>query len=90
MIIEGLLNVIKSLLTLLLSPIDIPSLPNDVPIIIQTALGYITDGLGLAAYLTHWSYIRTLVIASLAIEGAMLLYKFILWILKKIPMAAVE
>lgn len=90
MIIEALLDLIKSLLTLLLSPIDIPALPNEVPTIINTAIGYISDGLGLAAYLMHWSYIRSLIIASLAIEGAMLLYKFILWILKKIPMAAVE
>lgn len=90
MIIEGLLTLIKNLLTLLFTPIDIPDLPASFQTIINQAIVYITDGLGLVASLTHWDFIKSLVVASLVIWGVMLLYKFIMWILKKIPMASVS
>lgn len=90
MIIEGLLSLIRSLLTALLSPIDIPDLPSNVQTLISRAVGYCVDGLGIFAAFTHFDFIMSLVAIVLIIEAAMLLYKFIRWILKKIPMANIE
>lgn len=90
MIIEGLLSVIKKLLTLLLSPIDIPSLPSDVQQVITTAMNYIIDGLGIFSAFTHYQFIMSLVAIVLVIEVAFLLYKFVMWLLRKIPAAAIE
>lgn len=90
MIIEGLLSVVQKLLTLLLSPINIPSLPSNVQSVITQAMDYILDGLGIFAAFTHYQFIMALVAIVLVIEAAFLLYKFVLWILKKIPAAAIE
>lgn len=90
MIISGLLNLIKLLLTALLSPIHIPDLPQNVNTLLNQAVGYMVDGLGIFAAFTHFSYIMALLAIVLIIEGAMLLYKFIRWVLKKIPMANIE
>lgn len=90
MIISGLLNLVKLLLTALLSPIHIPALPANVNTILNTGVGYMVDGLGIFAAFTHYQYIMGLFAAVLVIEAAMLLYKFIRWLLKKIPMANIE
>lgn len=90
MIIEGLLSVVQKLLTLLLSPIDIPSLPSNVQSIITQAMGYIIDGLGIFAAFMHYQFVMALIAIVLVIEAAFLIYKFVLWILRKIPAAAIE
>ena len=90
MIIEGLLSVIKKLLTLLLSPIDIPSLPTGVQEVISKGMNYIIDGLGIFSAFTHYQFIMALVAVVLVIEAAFLVYKFVLWLLRKIPAASIE
>ena len=90
MIINGLLTVILRLLQLLLTPIDIPDLPPEVASIFSTALGYLQSGLGIFAAFCHFNYIMTLFSAVVVIEAAMLVYKFIRWVLQKIPMASIE
>lgn len=90
MIIEGLLTIVKNLLELLLTPIDIPELPESVSTIIQQACTYFADGLGIFAAFTHFSYIMTLFAIVLVIDAAMLIYKFVRWVLQKIPMASIE
>lgn len=90
MILEGLLSVVQKLLTLLLTPINIPPLPENVQTVITQAMGYILDGLGIFAAFTHYQFIMSLVAIVLVIEAAFLLYKFVLWVLKKIPAAAIE
>lgn len=90
MIVEGLLDLLYGLLDLLLRPIDIPDLPQGVEDVMQTAGSYITQGLGVVAAFTHLSYLTGLFAVVIVIEVAMLLYKFVRWVLQKIPMAAVE
>ena len=90
MIVEGLLTVIQNLLELLLGPIDIPDLPESLGSVIDTAIDYMLDGLSIFAAFTHYQFIMALLAATITIEAAMLLYKFILWILKKIPASSIE
>lgn len=90
MIIEGLLNLLSSLLGLLLTPIDIPSLPPEVATTLSAMYGYLADGLGIFAAFTHFSFLITLFGIVIVIDVAMLLYKFIRWVLQKIPMAGIE
>ena len=90
MIIEGLLNIISWLLGLLLTPIDIPDLPENVHTAIQWAIDKFVDGLGIFAAFTHFSFIMALFQIIIVIDAAFLLYKFVLWILKKIPVAGIE
>ena len=85
MIIEGLLSVIKNLLILLLSPIDIPPLPSGVHEVISKGMNYIIDGLGIFAAFTHYQFIMSLVAIVIVIDAAFLIYKFVLWLLRKVP-----
>lgn len=90
MIIEALLTLIKKLLELLLSPIQIPDLPDSVQSVITQAMAYLLDGLGIFAAFTHYQFLMALLALVIIIEVAMLVYKFVLWILKKIPAAGIE
>lgn len=90
MIVSGLLTLIKGFLSLLLNPISIPMLPDGVETTIDQGLDYISDGLGIFAAFTHYSYLLSLFMIVLVIEAAMLVYKFVRWLLQKIPMLGIK
>lgn len=90
MILEALMSLLVDFLDLLLTPIHISSLPPGVDDIMETGLGYIQAGLGIIASFCHLSYILTLFGIVIIIDVAMVVYKFVRWILQKIPMASVE
>lgn len=87
MIVETLLNLVKWLLNLLLTPIHIPSLPDGVSSVLASGTEYMLDGLAIFAAFTHYRFIMTLFSGVLVIQAAMLLYKFIRWILQKLPVS---
>lgn len=90
MIIEGLMSLLYWLLDLVLTPIDIPDLPENVHAAIVWAVDKFIDGLAIFAAFTHFSFIMVLFQIVVIIEAAFLIYKFVLWILRKIPMAGIE
>lgn len=90
MIIEGLLGLVSSLLSLLLYPIHIPPLPDSVASILSQASVYLGDGLGIFAAFTHFSFLMSLFAIVVVIDAAMMVYKFVRWVLQKIPMASIE
>lgn len=90
MIIEGLLNLISWLLGVLLTPIDIPDLPQGVAIAITRLSGYLGDGLGILAAFTHYQFLLSLLAIVIVIDVAVLLWKFIRWVLQKIPMGGIN
>lgn len=90
MIIEGLLSILSWLLGLLLSPIHIPELPAGVHTAIAWAMEHLLAGLGIFAAFTHFSFLMSLFAIVVIIDAAMLIYKFVMWILKKIPVAGIE
>lgn len=87
MIVEALLNLVKGLLILLLTPIQIPPLPEGVVTTLEAGTTYMIDGLSIFAAFTHYQYIFGLLAVVLIIQAAMLLYKFVMWIIKKIPLS---
>ena len=86
----GLLNLLTLLLNVLLLPIDIPSLPAGVATAITWATTKLLQGLSIFAAFTHFSFIITLLEIVLVVDAAMLIYKFVRWLLQKIPMASIE
>lgn len=87
MIVAALLNLVSGLLGLLLSPLHIPALPEGVSSAMSSGMSYVRDGLTLVAAYTHWDFLCALFVAAIAIEAAMLVYKFVMWIIKKIPVS---
>lgn len=90
MIIEALMNVVYTLVSLLTLPINIPSMPEDVRTFISEALEYIRMGLGLLLNWTDLGYLLILFGLVLAVDVGILVYKAVMWFLRKIPMLGIE
>ena len=88
MIIEGLLQAILTIFSALMSVINIPALPESVREIMGTFTGYIATGISLVANYVDISYLLTLFGIVVAVDGAILLYKLIMWIIRKIPVSS--
>lgn len=89
MIIEMLLNLIKNLLNTLLV-FSIPQLPAEVQTYIDMMFNYLVSGASILANYTPLPYLLTLFGIIVAIDIGINVYKFVMWILKKIPMIGVS
>lgn len=89
MIIELLLSFILRILNILLV-FEIPMLPQEVYGYFDTFFTYLESGASVLANYVPLSYLLTLFGIIVAIDGGILLYKFVMWILKKIPMLGIE
>lgn len=86
MIIEALMQVVYKLFEILTLPIQIPSLPPEISNIMDTVLEYLQMGLGLLANYCDLGYLLTLFGLVMAVDVGVLLYKMVMWIIRKIPM----
>lgn len=89
MIIEGLLTIIKNLLNTLLV-FDIPNLSPEVHGYIDTMFSYLVAGAGILANYTPLAYLVTLFFIVIAVDVAVSLYHFVMWILRKIPFTGIS
>lgn len=89
MIITGLLNVIYFILDKLLV-FSIPKLPEQATGYINTLFDYMASATGIVANYTPLNYLLILFGLILAVDAAILIYKFIMWILRKIPVLGIE
>lgn len=90
MIIKALLDLIYMVFSVLTLPIDIPNLPSAVGGYVSSALEYIGTGIGILSNYTHLSYLLTLFGVVVAIDVGLNLYKFVMFVVKKIPMLGVQ
>lgn len=86
MIIELLLSALYNLFSLLTTPINIPTLPTSIQNVLDMALGYISAGVGILANYTHIEYLLTLFGIIILIDVGLAVYKFVMWVIRKIPM----
>ena len=90
MIIEALLGLMSGLLDMLTAPFDIPLLPPEVYAILQTVLDYLAVGFAILANYTHLDYLFILFGIVLAFDVGIFGYKFVMWILRKIPILGID
>lgn len=90
MIIEALLNVVYAIFSLLTTPIDIPDLPAEVSQVVTSAIEYVGTGIAVLSNYVHLPYLLTLFGVVVAIEAGVLIYKLVMFFLKKIPMLGIE
>lgn len=90
MIIELLLTAFFNIISLLFAPINIPSIPDDVFSYIETFISYIATGKAILATFAPIDYFLILFGIVIVIEAAILIYHFVMWILKKIPMVNIK
>lgn len=90
MLIEILLNVILAFLRLLLLPIQIESLPSDVRTVFATLVAYLIDGSRVVCAYIHVPYITALLTFVIAMSALMNGWRFIKWVIRKIPFINIE
>ena len=90
MIVELLLSFAFVLLSLLTAPINLPDLPQGVLQTITTYLQYLTDGLVILDCYVDLQYLLVLFGLIVLVDVALLLYKAIMWFVKKLPMLNIK
>ena len=89
MILEKFLDLIYGMVSNMMV-FQIPDLPSAAYDYIESAFDYIVAGAGLLANYTPLDYLMTLFGVLLAVDGGILIYHLVMWILKKIPVIGVE
>ena len=89
MIIEALLNLIYGLMSVLMV-LNIPDMPAEVQSYINSFFDYLASGVGIVANYVPLDYLLVLFGVILAVDVGIMLYHFIMWIIKKIPMLNVK
>lgn len=85
MILKLLNDIVYGLVWLLTAPMNIPSLPDGVNGVLETSLEYIGTGIGIIGAYIDIGYLLALFGVIIAIDAGLLLYKLVMWVIKKIP-----
>lgn len=89
MIISGLLTIILKVLDTLLI-FTIPSLPNEIYGYLEKFFGYLESGASILANYTPLPYLLTLFGIILVVDASIMIYHFVIWVLKKVPFVGIE
>lgn len=88
MIIKALLELIMGLINLI--PFSIPSLPDDFSNFIEQFKDIIQGGVNFVSTILPYDYLVVLLEIFIGIEVALCIYKFVMWVIRKIPMANIK
>lgn len=90
MIIELLLEALYGVFNVLTLPINIPPMPDGAMEYINQFFDYLVMGAGILANYTPFAYLMTLFGVIIAVDVGLMLYHFVMWIIRKIPMAGMS
>lgn len=85
MIIEMIITALYNIFNLLLV-FEIPQLPASAMEYVTTLFDYLVVGAGLLNNYVPLGYLLVLFGVLLAVDAAILIYHFVMWIIRKIPM----
>lgn len=86
MIIESLCNKIFDLIYLVIGVFDVPPLPAETLNYLETATDLFQSGINLLNVFMPMKYMLTCLGIILGIDIAVMIYKLVMWIIRKIPM----
>lgn len=89
MIIKMLLDALYSVFSVLTTPIDIPDLPPEALNYVDQFFSYLTMGAGILANYSPFIYIMVLFGVIVAADVGILLYHFVMWVIRKIPFTGI-
>lgn len=90
MLIDGLIDLVFGLVNMIMSAFNIPSLPPELMSVIDGFAQYIQMGIAILSNYCHMGYLLALFGVVVAVDVAILGYRFIMWILRKIPMLGIS
>lgn len=88
MIVEGIFYAILKILSALMSVINLPGMPEGVRDFLSTFVGYLATGIALVANYVDIEYLLVLFGVVMAVDGGVLIYKLIMWIIRKVPVSS--
>lgn len=90
MIIKLLLDALYAVFSVLTLPINIPDMPSDAMQYVTQFFDYLVMGAGILANYTPFTYLMILFGVILAVDVGIMLYHFVMWVIRKIPMAGMS
>lgn len=92
MILNAILTVVKVVLIALMQPFNIPALPGGVYTVLHYEMftNALASGVSILAAYTHFSFLSGLFLAVMVFHALELLWKWISWVLRKIPIINVR
>lgn len=91
MIIESLCNLIYKVVTTLLNWVNIPSLGSDFLSSFNTVLTLaLTNARGIISLFIPWRIVQIGIPIVLVVVSVRVLYPLVMWVLRKIPVAAIS
>lgn len=90
MIVMLFLSGLFALFSALTTPIQMPSLPDSVMEYSYTLAEYIGTGASILSVYTDLTYILVLFGIIVAADVSVMLYKFVMWVIRKIPLANIS
>lgn len=90
MIITVILNLLKTLLFTCFSWINLPNLPSEIMQNVDTFLALIFDNLTLLGFFIRPTTLKLVIPILIIVLNFDNIYKFTMWILKKIPMLNIK
>lgn len=85
MIISTVANILLEVLNILLLPVQLPSLPENVQQTMQSVVDYVGSGMQILANFLDFAYLGPLFAIAFLIHYAHDLYRVVMWLLRKIP-----
>lgn len=89
MIVQYIMDVIYTVLDTLLA-FQIPQLPDEVYGHLEYFFDYLELGAGILANYVSLPYVLSLFGLLLTVDAAIIIYHFVMWVLRKIPMLGVS
>ena len=90
MLVDALIDMLYSLIDWITSGLNIPQLPDGVADVLANFVQYVATGIAILSNYTHMDYLLILFGVVVGVEAAILIYKFIMWIIRKIPMLGIS
>ena len=76
--------------SVLTAALNIPGIPDSVKEFVAVTLDYVSTGIAILSNYMDVEYVLSLFFIVIAVDAGIMLYKIILWVLKKIPMLGIE
>lgn len=90
MILQGLLDFFFFLYKLLLSPINIPNLPDEVYSVMETVCDYMESGIGFLSIFLDMRLVTLLLPFVILLINIDWIWGLVMWILRKIPFVGID
>lgn len=91
MIIESICDLFIKFFTVLLKPINIPQIPQDILVQVNNSIDVIIErGSELIDLVIPYNIAKALLLIVLSIEAGIEIYHFVMWVIRKIPMAGIS